>query len=171
MTSFRPDPPEPDDETLRRVVAELRRPVLFGPAIDADALRAIRAGRGGPSRSRPLRWLAAAAAAAALAASALLAVRSHPPPGAAVEARPVVLRLVAPASSAVVVVGDFNDWSTVATPLRPTAAGEWIVRLELRPGRYRYTFLVDGREWKSDPAEPPAPDNDYGPPTSVLTVS
>lgn len=171
MTSFRADPPEPDDETLRRVVAELRRPVAFGPAIDADALRAIRAGSGSPSRSRALRWLGAAAAAAALAASALLAVRSYRPSGAAVEARPVVLRLVAPASSAVVVVGDFNDWSPVATPLQPTAAGEWIVRLQLRPGRYRYTFLVDGREWKSDPAEPPAPDNDYGPPTSVLTVS
>ena len=169
MTSFRADPPEPDDETLRRVVAELRRPVLFGPEVDAGALRAIRAGSGSPSRSRPLRWLGAAAAAAVVAASVLVAVRS--PGGAAVEARPVVLRLVAPASSAVVVVGDFNDWSPVATPLRPTAAGEWIVRLELRPGRYRYTFLVDGREWKSDPAEPPAPDNDYGPPTSVLTVS
>lgn len=171
MTSFRADPPEPDDETLRRVVAELRRPVTFGPGIDAGAIRTIRAGRGDPTRSRPLRWLGAAAAVAALAASALLAVRSYHPSGARVEARPVVLRLVAPASSAVVVVGDFNDWSPVATPLQPTAAGEWIVRLELRPGRYRYTFLVDGREWKSDPAEPPAPDNDYGPPTSVLTVS
>jgi hypothetical protein len=171
VTSFRADPPEPDDEGLRRVVAELRRPVPFGPGVDADALRAIRAGRGRPSRFRRLRWLGAAAAAAALAASVLLAIRQFRPAGGGVEPRPVVLRLVAPASSAVVVVGDFNDWSPVATPLQPTAAGEWIVRLELRPGRYRYTFLVDGREWKSDPAEPPAPDNDYGPPTSVLNVS
>ena len=171
MTSFRADPPEPDDELLRRVVAELRRPVLFGPEVDTAALGAIRAASGSPSRSRPLRWLGAAAAAAALAASVLLAVRTPSPAGAPVEVRPVVLRLVAPASSAVVVVGDFNDWSPVATPLQPTAAGEWVVRLELRPGRYRYTFLVDGREWKSDPTEPAAPDNDYGPPTSVLTVS
>ncbi|HEY8105403.1 MAG TPA: hypothetical protein VIE46_04800 [Gemmatimonadales bacterium] len=171
MTSFRADPPEPDDETLRRVVAELRRPVPLGPGIDQRALAAIRAGRD-QTASRPRRWwLGAAAAMAALAASLLLVVRHANPPAATGREREVVLRLVAPASSAVVVVGDFNDWSPVATPLQPTASGEWTVRLDLRPGRYRYTFLVDGREWKSDPAEPPAPDNDYGPPTSVLTVT
>lgn len=171
MTSFRADPPEPDDETLRRVVAELRRPALFGAAIDERALSAIRAGRRDPVPPRPRRWwLGAAAAVVALAASLLLVVRHANPPGGAGGGRAVVLRLVAPASS-VVVVGDFNDWSPVATPLQPTASGEWTVRLDLRPGRYRYTFLVDGREWKSDPAEPPAPDNDYGPPTSILTVT
>ena len=172
MTSFRAEPPEPDDERLRRVVAELRRPVLFSPGIDERALATIRAGRGAGAASRPRRWwLGAAAAIVALAASLLLVVRHANAPGGTGGERAVVLRLVAPASSAVVVVGDFNDWSPVATPLQPTASGEWTVRLDLRPGRYRYTFLVDGREWKSDPAEPPAPDNDYGPPTSVLTVT
>jgi len=172
VTSFRADPPEPDDETLRRVVAELRRPVAIDPGIDQRALSAIRAGRGTATFSRPRRWwLGAAAAVAALAASLLLGVRHTNPAGGTGGERAVVLRLVAPASSAVVVVGDFNDWSPVATPLRPTASGEWTVRLDLPPGRYRYTFLVDGREWKSDPAEPPAPDNDYGPPTSILTVT
>jgi hypothetical protein len=168
VTSFRADPPEPDDLVLRRVIGELRRPVAFGPAVDAAAMRTIRANPTG-RRSWRLRW-AAAGAAAALAASLLFVVvpRLEDTPAAA---RPVVLRLVAPASSAVFVVGDFNDWSPVATPLQLTAGGEWIVRLELRPGRYRYTFLLDGHEWKSDPAEPPAPDNDYGAPTSVLMVS
>ena len=172
MTSFRAEPPEPDDETLRRIVAELRRPVLIDPAIDERALSTIRAGHDARVSSRQRRWwLGAAAAIAALAASLLLVVRLANPAGGTGGERAVVLRLVAPASSAVVVVGDFNDWSPVATPLQPTASGEWIVRLDLRPGRYRYTFLVDGREWKSDPAEPPAPDNDYGPPTSILTVT
>ena len=171
MTSMPGDRlPQPDDPTLRRVVAELRRPVAFDPAIDAGALRAITAGRRGVTQDRPRRWWGLAAA-TALAASIAIAVgvyRAGPPESGS---RPVLLRLVAPASSQVAVVGDFNDWNPAANPLEPTGAGEWIVRLELRPGRYRYTFLVDGREWKSDPAEPPALDDDYGAPLSVLTVS
>jgi hypothetical protein len=174
VTPFRAEPPsagppEPDDEVLRRIVAELRRPVSFGPGVDAGALRAIRA-RGAPARPRRLWWLGGTGVAAALAATLLLLVAPHRVDEEAAGPRRVVLRLVAPASSAVFVVGDFNDWSPVATPLQLTAKGEWIVRLALPPGRYRYTFLVDGHEWKSDPAEPPAP-NDYGAPTSVLTVS
>jgi AMP-activated protein kinase-like protein len=160
--------PGPDDETLRRIAAELRRPVAFDAAIDAAALRAIRAGRRTAGRPRLRPWLGAAGA--ALAASILLAVVLHRGPAAGTS-RAVLLRLVAPASSTVTVVGDFNDWNPSATPLRPGGAGEWTVRLQLPPGRYRYTFLVDGREWQRDPTEPPAPDDDYGAPMSVITVS
>jgi Glycogen recognition site of AMP-activated protein kinase len=161
--------PEPDDETLHRIAAELRRPVAFDAAIDAAALRAIRAGWPTAGRRRLRPWLGAAAA-AALAASILLVVALHRGPAAG-PSRAVLLRLVAPASSTVTVVGDFNDWNPSATPLRPGGAGEWTVRLRLPPGRYRYTFLVDGREWQRDPTEPPAPDDDYGAPMSVITVS
>ncbi len=171
MTSMPGDRrPQPDDPTLRRVVAELRRPVAFDPAIDAGALRLIAGGQRGVTGARPRKWLGLAGA-TALAASIAIAVGVYRTAPAGSGSRPVLLRLVAPASSAVAVVGDFNDWNPAANPLEPTGAGEWIVRLELRPGRYRYTFLVDGREWKSDPAEPPAPDDDYGAPLSVLTVS
>jgi 1,4-alpha-glucan branching enzyme len=84
----------------------------------------------------------------------------------------VRLKLVAPASSRVVVVGDFNNWDPAATPLRSNGReGVWTVELRLKPGRYHYTFLVDGRKWVRDPAEPPAPESDFGAPTSVLTVS
>jgi AMP-activated protein kinase-like protein len=161
--------PQPDDPTLRRVVAELRRPVAFDQGIDAGALRVIAAGGRRAAGDRPRRWLGLAGA-GALAASIAIAFGVYRTAPAGSGSRPVLLRLVAPASSAVAVVGDFNDWNPAANPLEPTGAGEWIVRLELRPGRYRYTFLVDGREWKSDPAEPPAPDDDYGAPLSVLTV-
>jgi hypothetical protein len=159
---------DPNDEALRRVAAELRRPVTFGSEIDAGALRAIRAGRRSRARPRVQRWLGAAAV-AALAAGILLAVGLRRPGADA--PRPVLLRLVAPASASVTVVGDFNDWNPAATPLEPSRAGEWTVRLRLPPGRYRYTFLVDGREWQRDPTEPPAADDDYGAPLSVITVS
>jgi hypothetical protein len=40
----------------------------------------------------------------------------------------------------------------------------------LRPGRYRYTFIVDGT-WHRDPAAPRALEDDFGTPTSVITVA
>ena len=91
---------------------------------------------------------------------------------AAESTRPVYLRLDAPASSRVSVVGDFNDWDPSATPLSPTGdRGVWTVELRLKPGRYHYTFLIDGRRWAGDPSEPRAPESDFGAPVSVLTVS
>jgi hypothetical protein len=152
------------DELLRRVVSELRRPTRLDPGVDARALRTI---RDGPPRA-PARWrvwLGAAALAAGVLIAALLGRPSVP-----VETRHVELRLSAPASS-VSVVGDFNDWDPSGTPLRPTGrSGVWSVELRLKPGRYRYTFLIDGNRWAGDPAEPRVT-SDFGAPMSVLTVS
>jgi hypothetical protein len=152
------------DELLRRVVSELRRPARLDPGVDARALRTIRDGTPrAPARWRV--WLGAAALAAGLLFAVLLGRPSAP-----VETRHVELRLSAPASS-VSVVGDFNDWDPSGTPLRPTGrSGVWSVELRLKPGRYRYTFLIDGNRWAGDPAEPRVT-SDFGAPMSVLTVS
>jgi hypothetical protein len=174
---------ELQDDLLRRVVAELRRPVRLDPAVDLRALREIREGPAKPTTrtARVGRW----AAGAALAAGLLLAVFLRPaadpvtpapvaavPAGAPAGTRPVSLRLAAPASSRVTVVGDFNDWDPAGTPLRPTGVGGiWTVELRLKPGRYHYAFLIDGRRWEGDPSEPRAPESDFGAPVSVLTVS
>ena len=173
---------DPEDELLRRVVAELRRPVPLDPAVDLRAMRAIREtppARAGVRRA-PI-W-AAGALAAGLLLTVLLRTGGGDPvsapvgaraPGAPAEStRPVHLRLAAPASSRVAVVGDFNDWDPTATPLRPTGErGVWTVELRLKPGRYHYTFLIDGRRFEGDPSEPRAPESDFGAPVSVLTVS
>ena len=80
--------------------------------------------------------------------------------------------LVAPAAREVVLVGDFNDWDTGATPLRATASGGlWTVEVPLAPGRHRYAFVVDGEEWRPDPTAPRAPGADFGTPSSVVTVA
>ncbi len=171
---------EIQDELLRRVVAELRRPVRLDPAADARALETIRQS----GRRRPVNRSSAWGLGAALAAGVLLAVLVGTPngepagrtPGIAAKlpsgTRAVLLRLAAPSSSQVAVVGDFNDWDPAATPLRPTGdKGVWTVELHLKPGRYHYTFLIDGRRWESDPSEPRAPESDFGAPMSVLTVS
>jgi 1,4-alpha-glucan branching enzyme len=80
-----------------------------------------------------------------------------------------VLRTVA--DSTVSLVGDFNDWDPHATPLRPASDSLWSVVVPLRPGRYRYTFVVDGTRWSRDPSAPRALEDDFGTPTSVITVA
>ena len=165
------------DELLRRVVAELRRPVRLDPAADTRALREIRDENARGSARRRV-WLGAVAIAAGVLFVVLVRAPSPGTVGttapAAVqvgaETRHIELRLAAPAST-VTVVGDFNDWDPSGTPLRPTGrSGVWSVELRLKPGRYHYTFLIDGNRWAGDPSEPQVT-SDFGAPVSVLTVS
>jgi hypothetical protein len=171
------------------VVAELRRPVRLDPELDQRALEQIRTEAAGwqasPNGHRWGMWIASAAVAAGLLVAVVLrpgektralvtspAAESVPAAApASGESRAVYLRLDAPASSRVAVVGDFNDWDPAATPLHLVGKnGTWVVELRLKPGRYHYTFLIDGRRWERDPSEPPAAGSDFGAPVSVLTV-
>jgi len=77
--------------------------------------------------------------------------------------------LVAPQASSVALVGDFNDWDPARSPMR-TAQGVWATTVPLAPGRYRYAFLVNGVEWRADPGAPAARDDEFGTPSSVITV-
>jgi 1,4-alpha-glucan branching enzyme len=49
-------------------------------------------------------------------------------------------------------VGEFNDWDTRATPMtRSRTNADWKAAIELEAGRrYRFRYLVDGREWLND---------------------
>jgi hypothetical protein len=79
--------------------------------------------------------------------------------------------IVAPQAREVVLVGDFNDWDQRATPLvKVTGHGVWTVEVPLRPGRYSYAFLVDGQRWMPDPSAPRSVGDDFGRPSSVVTV-
>jgi hypothetical protein len=79
--------------------------------------------------------------------------------------------LVAPNARGVSLVGDFNDWDVAATQLRPAAAGGvWTIEVPLAPGRHRYAFVVDGKRWLADPSAPRAVGDDFGTPSSVVTI-
>ena len=80
--------------------------------------------------------------------------------------------VVAPRAASVSLVGDFNDWDAARTPMRPSQRGGplWTAVVPLAPGRYRYAFLVDGSRWLADPAAPRARDDEFGTPSSVVTV-
>jgi len=155
---------EREDDIVERVASELRRPVAIDAALDARVMREIAldaAPTAGPRRIWP--WLAAAATLAAL-----LVARpwSHVSPESAFQ-----FVLVAPQASSVALVGDFNDWDPARAPMQTAhGAGVWATVVHLAPGRYRYAFLVNGVEWRADPAAPKSIDDEFGPPSSVVTV-
>jgi len=76
---------------------------------------------------------------------------------------------VAPKARRVAVVGDFNDWDLVASPLT-AAGGVWSGQLDVPFGRHDYAFVVDGERWVRDPNAPQAPADEFGAGYSVLVV-
>ena len=155
-----------DSEIIERVIRQLRKPLAMDSGFDARVMREIAADT---EVSRPrLRlgrwpWLAAAALFAAL-------LIAHPWSQRA-DVRPdYQFVLVAPNAASVALVGDFNDWNPARSPMRATRAGIWATVVPLAPGRYHYAFLVNGVEWRRDPAAPAALDDDFGSPSSVVTV-
>jgi hypothetical protein len=153
---------DPEDDIVERVIRQLRRPVGIDPGLDARVMREI---AHVPSASRRVwPWLAAAAVLAAI-----VIARFWTPRSAAAPSDTLQFVLVAPQAKSVALVGDFNDWDPARSPMQ-TAHGVWATVVRLAPGRYRYAFLVNGVEWRADPAAPPARDDEFGAPSSVVTV-
>jgi hypothetical protein len=68
------------------------------------------------------------------------------------------------------IAGDFNNWSP-EQPMRqdPARPGEWKLSLPLRPGRYRYRLVVDGK-WMTDPFNKYVETNQFGELNNVVEV-
>ncbi len=68
-------------------------------------------------------------------------------------------------------VGDFNNWSIVATPLQQAADTTWSVGLSLESGRdYQFRYLVNGTEWHNDWAADAYLPNEFGSDNSVVSL-
>jgi len=64
----------------------------------------------------------------------------------------VHFELHAPGAQEVELVGNFNQWRPGSLRLAgPDGSGHWTATVELPEGRYEYQFLVDGRQWVTDP--------------------
>ncbi|HEX2249296.1 MAG TPA: isoamylase early set domain-containing protein [Gemmatimonadales bacterium] len=165
------------DPVAERFAARLRDPVPLTDRVERAVLRRLEAeaAERRDDRSRWRKFVAAMALAAGIAIvfglGVLVGRRSAVPAPTDAEVRSVEFVLRTAADSAVALVGDFNDWDPSATPLRPAADSLWSVVVPLRPGRYRYTFIVDGTRWYRDPSAPRALEDDFGTPTSVITVA
>jgi 1,4-alpha-glucan branching enzyme len=53
-----------------------------------------------------------------------------------------------PQAGRVYLSGTFNDWSTMQTPMERTGDG-WMAEVPLKPGKYLYKYIIDGR-WTHD---------------------
>ena len=47
-----------------------------------------------------------------------------------------------PDAAGVSVIGEFNHWSTTATPLNREVDGDWETWVELPPGEHAYAFFL-----------------------------
>ena len=181
------------DELIDRIARELREPVRAAPTFDARVMVAVRAER--PPRARsaaglwewlrrprtisvsPLSGLAVAAGFALCVAFGShlvwpkMSVPDAPATSSQTATKVVQFVLAAPEAAQVSLVGDFNDWNPRATPLHSVAGGGvWTVTVPLPPGRYRYAFVVDGVRWLADPSAPAATTENFGSPSSAITV-
>ena len=188
---------EQDEPVLERVVDELRAPVRINPELDARVMAQIAREREESVFTRGLRWVTEPRLVAvtplkafAMAAGLLLVVSLARGTRGGADAVPTATAkvagvhqaaspdttviqfvFVAPSASSVSLVGDFNGWDAARTQLRPAeSGGMWSVSLPLPPGRHRYAFIVDGKQWVPDPAAPRAVEDDFGSPNSVVTV-
>jgi hypothetical protein len=157
-----------DDPLIARVAGELRRPVPISPDFDARVMASVRRAPAAlPLRAwawlreprtlavSPLGGLAMAAGVAGLVLVGIWgAGRSagSRERGAGGGARSAVGALAAGAPASVTFVF-----------LAPED-------VPLAPGRYQYAFVVDGRRFLADPSAPRATGDDFGTPTSVVTV-
>jgi len=184
-----------EDPLIARIAAELRQPPAAHPDFDARVMAAVR--RVPPSLpARAWTWLreprilavsplgglaAAAGVAALIVAGAWAAARpgraggrasiAGAPAAARVTPTPVTFVFMAPGARSVAVAGDFDGWDRARMPMRRDPSGLWTLDVPLSPGRYQYVFVVDGRRFVADPAAPRAVGDDFGQPTSVVTVA
>lgn len=49
------------------------------------------------------------------------------------------------------VVGEFNSWSFLATPMKKLKSGAFTATLDLEQGReYQFRYLLDKKNWEND---------------------
>lgn len=67
------------------------------------------------------------------------------------------------------IMGTFSDWRKLEMH-RAGDSGYWEITVNLPPGEYRYTFLLDQRRRMPDPTLPVCEQDDFGGLNSILTI-
>jgi hypothetical protein len=188
---------EGDEEFVERMARVLRAKETFGDTFEEDLVRAIRAdrpiGQPEPRRPAPLTrawWRTPSTlrmspvVGLALAASLVLATslgtlgvapksyqRSVMTVTERVHDTVHVVRFVFVGKvKSVSLVGDFNGWGAMPTPLLTHGSGEtWVVNVPLPRGRHEYAFVVDGKQWVADPFAISTTD-DFNTESSIIAV-
>lgn len=83
----------------------------------------------------------------------------------------VTFEMHAPDAHRVELVGSFTDWKPGQIFLRgPDATGHWTATLKLPAGRHEYAYLLDGREWATDPEAPARRPDGFGRENAVIQL-
>ena len=83
--------------------------------------------------------------------------------------RDVTFRIPASGAASAALVGDFNAWSTDATPMERNG-DEFEVTMPLSAGEHRYRFLLDGERWENDWQADDYRPNEFGSDDSIRRV-
>ncbi|HVO85402.1 MAG TPA: isoamylase early set domain-containing protein [Syntrophobacteria bacterium] len=60
-------------------------------------------------------------------------------------------RIAAPDAKRICIVGDFNNWSIHAHPMKKLKNGDYTITVELEAGReYQFRYLIDEVRWEND---------------------
>ncbi|MGD9014788.1 MAG: AAA family ATPase [Candidatus Omnitrophota bacterium] len=82
----------------------------------------------------------------------------------------VTFSLSEPKAREVYLAGDFNKWqANQESRMELSQDGRWVKRMQLKPGSYKYRFVVDG-EWRHDPENQVSQKNPFGSIDSLLEV-
>jgi len=84
--------------------------------------------------------------------------------------RPTNFAYLAPQAQHVSIIGDFNNWSPNANPMKRQADGGWTAQVPLKHGHHRYLFLVDGTP-TLDPRAAGTARNEQNEKVSLIAVS
>ena len=84
--------------------------------------------------------------------------------------KPVNFYCFAPEARTVSLVGSFNGWNPLASPMKRQPDGSWLAQVNLPHGHHQYQLLVDG-EAMLDPNACGIVRNDRGERASLVAVS
>jgi 1,4-alpha-glucan branching enzyme len=85
---------------------------------------------------------------------------------------PVIFRFrcgIASRANQIALLGSFNGWNPKTHLLTKTPEGDWVIKIDLPPGRIVYCFDVDGGCWL-DPNDEGRTSNGRGPEYSVRYI-
>lgn len=82
-----------------------------------------------------------------------------------------VSKEMAAGAETVTIVGDFNGWDPIESPMSKLKTGEFTSVLELEAGKsYEFRYLVGSQDWYNDPEADGFVANSFGSENSLLSL-
>jgi len=83
--------------------------------------------------------------------------------------KPMEFKLYAPQAKRVSIAGSFNKWDLGALAAKKDSKGNWKAKVNLKPGKYEYKYIVDG-SWINDPCNASSITNSLGTQNSIIEI-